>query len=87
MVINSEGTRVRVSKPPGTTGREPAAIFVAVAGEAAASGDPHELPDELWRDPSLVGSNTTVATSRRTQVLLISEPEGLHPVVDNSELE
>ena len=87
VVINLEGAWVRVSKPPGTTGREPATIPVAVPGEAAASGDPLELPDELWRDPSLVGSNTALVTSRRTQVLPISEPEGLHPVVDNSEPE
>ena len=85
MVINAEGTWVRVSQPPGATGREPAAIPVAISGEAAFSGDAHELPDELWRDPSLLGSSTTLVTSRNTQVIPISEPEGLHQTVDSSE--
>ena len=59
VVINSEGTWVRFSKPPGATGREPATVPVAIPGAATFSGDAHELPDELWRDPSLLGSNTT----------------------------
>lgn len=77
MVINSEGTWVRISKPPGATGREPATVPVAIPGAAASSVDAHELPDELWRDPSLLGSNTTLVTSHNTQVITISEPEGL----------
>ena len=77
VVINSEGTWVRISKPPGATGREPATVPVAIPGAAASSVDPHELPDEFWRDPSLLGSNTTLATSHNTQEIPISEPEGL----------
>ena len=77
VVINSEGTWVRISKPPGATGREPATVPVAIPGAAASSVDAHELPDELWRDPSLLGSNTTLVTSHNTQVIPISEPEGL----------
>ena len=77
VVINSEGTWVRISKPPGASGREPATVPVAISGAAASSADPHELPDELWRDPSLLGSNTTLVTSHNTQVIPISEPEGL----------
>ena len=83
VVINSEGTWVRISKPPGATGREPATVPVAIPGAAAFSGDAHEIPDELWRDPPLLGSNTTLVTSHNTQVIPISEPEGL--TADNSE--
>ena len=83
VVINSEGTWVRISKPPGASGREPATVPVAISGVAASSDDPHELSDELWRDPSLLGSNTTLVTSHNTQVIPISEPEGL--VAVNSE--
>ena len=83
VVINSEGTWVRISKPPGASGREPATVPVAIPGAADSSVDPHELPDELWRDPSLLGSNTTLVTSHNTQVIPISEPEGL--VAVNSE--
>ena len=77
VVINSEGTCVRISKPPGATGREPTTVPVAIPGTATSSVDAHELPDEVWRDPSLVGSNTTLVTSHNTQVIPISEPEGL----------
>ena len=77
VVINSEGTWVRISKPPGASGREPATVPVAISGVAASSDDPHELSDEVWRDPSLIGSNTTLVTSHNTQVIPISEPEGL----------
>ena len=83
VVINSEGTWVRISKPPGATGREPATVPVAISGAAASSADPHELPDELWRDSSLLASDTTLVTSHNTQVIPISEPEGL--VTVNSE--
>jgi len=85
VVINSEGTWVRISKPPGASGRELATIPVAIPGESTFSGDAHELPDELWRDPSLLGSNITLVTSRKTQVFPISEPENLHQTVDDSE--
>ena len=68
---------MRISKPPGATGREPATFPVAISGVAASSDDPHELSDEVWRDPSLIGSNTTLVTSHNTQVIPISEPEGL----------
>ena len=82
VVINSEGTWVRISKPPGATGREPTTVPVAIPGAAASSIDSHELPDEVWRDPSLVGSNTTLVSSRNTQVIPITEPEDL-AVVDS----
>ena len=82
VVINSEGTWVRISKPPGATGREPTTVPVAIPGAAASSIDSHELPDEVWRDPSLVGSNTTLVSSRNTQVIPITEPEDL-VVVDS----
>ena len=39
VVINSEGTWVRISKPPGTTGREPTTVPVAIPGTAATSID------------------------------------------------
>ena len=86
VVINSEGTWVRISKPPGATGREPATVPVAISGAAASSDDPHELSDELWRNPLLLGSNTTLVTSHNTQVIPISEPEGL-VVVDSETVE
>ena len=77
VIINSEGTWVRISKPPGSVGREPTTVPVAIPGTATSSVDPHELADEVWRDPSLVGSNTALVSSHNTQVIPISEPEGL----------
>ena len=32
VIINSEGTWVRISKPPGATGREPTTVPVAIPG-------------------------------------------------------
>ena len=84
VIINSEGTWVRISKPLGTAGREPTTVPVAIPGTATSSVDPHELADEVWRDPSLVGSNTALVSSHNTQVIPISEPEGL--VAVDSEL-
>ena len=55
VVINSEGTWVRISKPPGASGREPATVPVAISGVAASSDDPHELSDELWQRSVTVG--------------------------------
>ena len=74
VVINSEGTWVRVSQPPGVASREPSTVPTSIPGPADHSGDPHSLPDEVWRDPSLIGSNTTLVTSQNTQVLPIVEP-------------
>ena len=73
MVINSEGTWVWVSQP-GVSSREPSTVPTSIPGPADHSGDPHPLPDEVWRDPSLLGSNTTLVTSQNTQVLPIVEP-------------
>ena len=74
VVINSEGTWVRVSQPPGVSSRDPNTIPTPIPGPADHSGDPHSLPDEVWRDPSLIGSNTTLVTSQSTQILPIGEP-------------
>ena len=77
VVINSEGMWMRISKPPGTIGREPTTVPVAIPGTAAASIDSHDLPDEVWRDPSLLGNNTRLVTSHNIQVIPISEPDDL----------
>ena len=46
-------------------------ILVALPGPVDHNTDPHNLPDEVWRDPSLIGSNTTLVTSHQSQVLPI----------------
>ena len=73
-MINSEGTWVRVSQPPGVTSREPSTLPAPIPGPAEHSGDPHSLPDEVWRDPSLLGTNTTLVTSRNIEVIPIVDP-------------
>ena len=36
--------------------------------------DPRNLPGEVCRDPSLIGSNTTLVTSHQTEVIRIVDP-------------
>ena len=68
---------MRVARPTGHTSRTPSTIPVAVAGEPSEdveTDDPHELADELWRDPSLVGVRATLVSSDQTQVFHITDP-------------
>ena len=76
VIINSEGTWVRVAKPAGSSDdRVPLTVPATVEGDTPNSPaeDPHELADEVWRDPSLVGARTTLVSSDRTQVIRIVE--------------
>ena len=43
VIINSEGTWVHISKPPGSVGREPTTVPVAIPGTATSSVDPTNL--------------------------------------------
>ena len=74
VVVNSEGTWVRVSQPPGVTSREPSTVPTHFPGPADHNTDLHNLPDEVWRDPSLIGSNTALVTSHQTEVIPIVDP-------------
>ena len=74
VVINNEGTWIRVSQPPGVTSREPSTLPAPIPGPAEHHSDPHSLPDEVWRDPSLLGPNTTLVMSRDSQIIPIVEP-------------
>lgn len=73
-VINSEGTWVQVSQPPGKTSREPNTVPVAIPGAPVVSSDPYDFPDAVWRDPSLANKNTTLVFNIHTQVFPVVEP-------------
>ena len=76
VIINSEGTWLRVARPPGRTARTPATnpAVVPTPEGTEATEEPYDLPDELWRDPSLVGATTTLVSSDRRQVISILGP-------------
>ena len=80
VVINRQGTWARVAGPGQ---RAPNTIAVPAEGPThPSSDDPHEYPDEMWRDPSLQGHRAVLVSNRGTQVIPITEPDNLDTVVE-----
>ena len=56
--------------------REPSTVPAVVPSEHGEpiGEEPFDLPDAIWRDPSLAGARTTLVSSDRTEVIALVDP-------------